>query len=168
MFLSSTLNDSHSKDGVVFHSTKALCRELIDRLHWPSQLFAPEHDRCFCRDCYPLAMPNVRQATTEHACPVIVPRNWLKFGLKVDDVHASVHQVWVKRDGRERERSKPISSLDRTNGLFHTTVRYPVLLCPWSSIDRFVCPAIDCSTALACPFGSDTFHSRQTTNDLFI
>ena len=103
MFLSSMVNDSHSKDGVVFHSTKALCRELIDRLNWPSQLFASEHDRCFCRDCYPLAMPNVRQATLEHACPVIVPRNWIKFGLKVDDVHASVHQVWVKRDGRERK-----------------------------------------------------------------
>ena len=28
--------------------------------------------------------------------PIIIPRNWMKFGLKVDEVQAKVHQIWVK------------------------------------------------------------------------
>lgn len=41
-------------------------------------------------------MPNVCQGNVGNKYPVIVPRNWMKFGLKVDEVQAKVHQIWVK------------------------------------------------------------------------
>lgn len=78
-----------------FFSDQILCKELMDRLNWPSELFAPEYDRCFCQMCYPITMPNAHQANVGKKYPVIVPRNWIKFGLKVDEVQAKIHRIWV-------------------------------------------------------------------------
>ncbi|CAF1391467.1 unnamed protein product [Adineta steineri] len=77
-------------------SYRALCSELINRLNWPSDLFAPEYDRCFCKTCYPVTLPNVCQANIGNKYPIIIPRNWMKFGLKIDEVQAKVHQIWDK------------------------------------------------------------------------
>ncbi|UJR24844.1 hypothetical protein I4U23_006213 [Adineta vaga] len=77
-------------------SYRALCSELVDRLNWPTELFASEYDRCFCKTCYPLTMPNACQANIGNKYPIIIPRNWMKFGLKVDEVQTKVHQIWNK------------------------------------------------------------------------
>ncbi len=61
------------------------------------ELFAPEYDRCFCKICYPITMPNVYQANRGNQYPMIIPRNWMKFGLKIDEVQAKIHQIWVKK-----------------------------------------------------------------------
>jgi hypothetical protein len=42
-------------------------------------------------------MPNVYQANIGNKYPVIIPRNWAKFGLKIDEVQAKIHQIWVKK-----------------------------------------------------------------------
>ncbi|CAF1035192.1 unnamed protein product [Adineta ricciae] len=77
-------------------SYRALCSELVERLNWPAEVFASEYDRCFCKTCYPLPMPNICQVNTGNKYPTIIPRNWMKFGLKVDGVQAKVHQIWDK------------------------------------------------------------------------
>ncbi|CAF3326680.1 unnamed protein product [Rotaria socialis] len=77
-------------------SYRALCSELLERFDWPSELFASEYDRCFCKTCYPLTMPNVYQSNIENKYPIIIPRNWMKFGLKIDEVQAKIHQIWDK------------------------------------------------------------------------
>jgi hypothetical protein len=41
-------------------------------------------------------MPNVYQGNIENKYPIIIPRNWMKFGLKVDEVQAKIHQIWVR------------------------------------------------------------------------
>lgn len=73
-----------------------MCKELVDRLNWPMDLFAPEFDRCYCKMCYAITMPNAYQTNPGNKYPVVVPRNWMKFGLKVDDVQAKIHQIWVR------------------------------------------------------------------------
>ncbi|CAF0901317.1 unnamed protein product [Rotaria sordida] len=75
---------------------RALCCELVDRLNWPSELFAPEYDRCFCKTCYPITLPNACQGNIGNKYPIIIPRNWMKFGLKIDEVQAKIHQIWDK------------------------------------------------------------------------
>jgi hypothetical protein len=41
-------------------------------------------------------MPNIYQANRGNKYPMIIPRNWMKFGLKIDEVQAKIHQIWVK------------------------------------------------------------------------
>lgn len=36
------------------------------------------------------------QRTIQNKYPKIVPKNWMKFGLKVDEVQAKIHNIWVK------------------------------------------------------------------------
>jgi hypothetical protein len=47
-------------------------------------------------------MPNICQANIGNKYPMIIPRNWVKFGLKIDEVQAKVHQIWVKIIHRNR------------------------------------------------------------------
>lgn len=72
-----------------------LCKELLDSFNWPNDLFAHEYDRCFCSICYPITKANVYQGNIRNKYPKIIPRNWMKFGLKVDEVQAKIHHIWV-------------------------------------------------------------------------
>ena len=45
-----------------------------------------------------MTMPNIYQMNIGHTHPVVIPRNWMKFGLKVDEVQAKIHQIWVKKN----------------------------------------------------------------------
>jgi hypothetical protein len=40
-------------------------------------------------------MPNVYQANIQQKYPIIIPRNWVKFALKIDEVQAKIYQIWV-------------------------------------------------------------------------
>jgi hypothetical protein len=42
-------------------------------------------------------MPNIYQANRGNQYPMIIPKNWMKFGLKIDEVQAKIHQIWVKK-----------------------------------------------------------------------
>lgn len=41
-------------------------------------------------------MPSAYQGHIENKYPIIIPRNWMKFGLKIDETQAKIHQIWVK------------------------------------------------------------------------
>jgi len=80
-------------------------------------------------------MPNVYQANIGNKYPVIIPRNWVKFGLKIDEVQAKIYQIWVKKNFFVKIK---IKFHFRINGQYHIMVHYLMLHYQWLNIDKFV------------------------------
>lgn len=99
-------------------------------------------------------MPNVY----ENGFPVIVPRNWMKFGLKVDEVQVKIHQIWVsvhaEDDGkRDDDRSS-------RNGRSPIMEHYLLLHSRWSNIVKSVYLAMSLPMEVDCRFAPVTFPGR--------
>ncbi|UJR29289.1 hypothetical protein I4U23_010503 [Adineta vaga] len=70
-----------------------LPREFVKSLKWPETLFDTGEDRCYCSRCYPLDWKDVIEAG---GGKYVVPRGWIRFGLRVDPVFCETHDIWNK------------------------------------------------------------------------
>ena len=80
-----------SSIGTIETPSKRLCAEYLSSLNWRKHFFNPSFNRCYCKDCYP--SKNKDTFFTGDAVYVI-PRDWCRFGLQVDQVRAAVDQIW--------------------------------------------------------------------------
>jgi hypothetical protein len=73
--------------------TLLLAREFVYSLKWPKALFDPSCDRCYCTDCYHSNWKDVIDAGNSK---YVIPRGWVRFGLRVDPVFSKAHEIWEK------------------------------------------------------------------------
>jgi hypothetical protein len=69
----------------------SLCYEYLTSLSWPKIYFNPQHDRCYCSQCYSEKRCNSYLISNS---PYVIPRGWVRFGLYVDEVKAQVENIW--------------------------------------------------------------------------
>ncbi|CAF1181631.1 unnamed protein product [Rotaria magnacalcarata] len=69
----------------------SLAREFTASLMWPSTIFDTNFDRCYCSSCYNYKWKNVVHAG---GWPYVIPRGWVRLGLKVDSVTAELNDIW--------------------------------------------------------------------------
>ncbi|CAF1248249.1 unnamed protein product [Rotaria sp. Silwood1] len=70
-----------------------LCQEYVLSLGWEKCFFAPQHDRCYCNNCYSSSQPDVILTAGD---TYVVPREWAGFGLSVDPALADYHKLWTE------------------------------------------------------------------------
>lgn len=77
--------------------TPRLCRRayaaaFVATLKLPAPYFNVKHNKCYCDLCYPHQNPDtIKKAGVE---PYIVPRGWVRFGLKVNEGRAEALNIW--------------------------------------------------------------------------
>ncbi|CAF2990997.1 unnamed protein product [Rotaria sp. Silwood2] len=70
-----------------------LAKEFVSSLNWVESLFNPFYDACYCKNCYPSECENVTAAGNAE---YVIPREWVRLGLRVDPVIQEHHDIWNK------------------------------------------------------------------------
>jgi hypothetical protein len=70
-----------------------LAREFVKSLNWPQHLYDTSCDRCYCTDCYQANWKDVIDAGDGK---YVIPRGWVRIGLRVDPVFSAAHEIWEK------------------------------------------------------------------------
>jgi hypothetical protein len=74
-------NKRRASDGRRECEYQAQARAFVETLDISKAYFDPEHDCCYCPDCYKKEWPNTIE--DEGPTPYVVPRGWVGFGLKL-------------------------------------------------------------------------------------
>ena len=72
---------------------KRICAEYLSSLKWEENYFDRSHNRCYCSQCYPSSQRDTLQTA---GYLYVIPRQWCRFGLHVDQVRVRVNQIWDK------------------------------------------------------------------------
>jgi hypothetical protein len=70
-----------------------LAREFVESLKWSDTIFDASCDRCYCTECYQTGWADVIDAGDGK---YVIPRGWVRFGLRVDPVFCKAHNIWEK------------------------------------------------------------------------
>jgi hypothetical protein len=84
----------HSRQRERRHDTcsyQMLCNEYLLSLDWPQIYFNNAFNRCYCDQCY---SKYKRDSYMVANAPYVIPRDWVRFGLYVDEVKASIEKIW--------------------------------------------------------------------------
>ncbi|UJR24317.1 hypothetical protein I4U23_027284 [Adineta vaga] len=68
-------------------------REFLESVLWPFAMRKPDHDRCYCNQCYPATLSNT---LTVAGYTNVIPRGWTRFAVSVDEAFFNHHDVWKK------------------------------------------------------------------------
>lgn len=70
-----------------------LAREYVQTLKWDENFFDSSFDRCYCPRCYKQEWKDVIDAGEGK---YVIPRGWVRVGLRIDVVTAKTRAVWDK------------------------------------------------------------------------
>lgn len=67
-------------------------REFLASRTWPMELCQPKHNRCYCNRCY---LSSYQETMLVGGHKYVIPREWTRFGIHVDEPFANYHKVWT-------------------------------------------------------------------------
>ncbi|CAF1127924.1 unnamed protein product [Adineta steineri] len=82
-------DDSHKRSNSCQY--KIICGEYLSSLKWQEVFFNRKHNRCYCNECYPMSCNDTFETG---GSTYVIPRNWCRFGLHVDQVRAQTDHIW--------------------------------------------------------------------------
>ncbi|KAG4078079.1 hypothetical protein HA402_002130 [Bradysia odoriphaga] len=68
-----------------------IAREFLVKHDWPMKLCDPRFDKCYCKKCYP---SEYRDTYVVGGRTYVVPRNYTRFGVKIDEAYAEHLNIW--------------------------------------------------------------------------
>lgn len=68
-----------------------IAREFLLKTNWPMDLVDDGFSRCYCQNCY---QPDYRDTYTVGGRVYVIPRDYTRIGLKVDDTYANHLNMW--------------------------------------------------------------------------
>ncbi|CAF1487713.1 unnamed protein product [Rotaria sordida] len=70
---------------------KTICGEYLSSLKWQENFFNRHYNRCYCNICYSLSS---KDTYVIGGSTYVVPRDWCRFGLHVDQVRVQTDRIW--------------------------------------------------------------------------
>ncbi|CAF2419142.1 unnamed protein product [Rotaria sp. Silwood2] len=149
--------------------------EFLISQNWPVALHNTLFDRCYCAQCYPPTNPDTNLVG---GYTYVIPREWTRFGIYVDEPFATHHNVWKTwancYHGTSIENAKSIVEHRQLLLPCDTTLDAPSPLstslsnvqCPVSCSIHSHIPAVDLLTTSISSLARDLSNCRYSSTDL--